>query len=89
MESNLLEGKLTASGWNGHAGICIWEGVSHIFTVERLPLMRLVDQQELAEELLSRWNAHDDLMGLLDNVIKGRDIDRAAAQRLWQEIKGE
>ncbi len=86
--SEHTKGKLTVDGWNGRAGMCIWDkDLNHIITVERLPRMKLVDQQELAEELLSRWNSHVDLMGLLDNVIGGVDIDRGAALRLWREIK--
>lgn len=39
-----------------------------------------------AERLRLCWNSHDDLMGVLDNVLKGNDIDKGAALRLWNEI---
>ena len=42
-----------------------------------------------ANHLVLCWNSHDDLMGLLSNVIKGVDIDQAAAQLLLQEIEGK
>lgn len=39
-----------------------------------------------SERFVLCWNRHDDLMSLLDNVIKGVDIDQGSAQRLWDEI---
>ncbi|KKL54265.1 hypothetical protein LCGC14_2267110 [marine sediment metagenome] len=67
------KGKLKADGWNGRAGICIWDkNLNHIFTVERLSMMKLADQQDCAEELLCRWNAFEEggLAGEMRDVIR-------------------
>ncbi len=63
--------KLTASGWNGRAGICIWdEKNNHIFTAERCHNMKLIEQQDNAEELLTRWNGYDELKATNDELVE-------------------
>ena len=46
------------------------------------------DREDYSEFIVKACNAHDDLMGLLDNVLKGVDVDLGACQRLYNEIEG-
>ena len=76
--SEHTKGKITVDGWNGRAGVCIWDDkLNHILTAE-IPYPLGKEQQSAnAARVKLCWNSHDTLTKQRDDLLAACKIGLA------------